>query len=201
MREVPVSPTTKTMLTKLEDMLEEDGSDWEKEAEAILAQEEKTLQPTTAVGEEKMKDEFLERGKKRKHLDRDILSAQERDRIYKIYRKNSLGYTLYSVVTELIEEEIFPSSLATKTFDHLDKSICACFKPAVGTKIGKWGGKVLNYRYFENVWTFTLGDAVFQTITEVGSSETITSKKCKLIAVDGRDMRKTKKRQRFEVAR
>ncbi|ORY66640.1 putative transcription initiation factor iia small chain [Leucosporidium creatinivorum] len=98
---------------------------------------------------------------------------------YQLYRRSSLGSSLFEALDELIQSGHINPQLALKILAQFDKSASQTFASQLKTK-STVKAHLSTYRLCDEVWTFILQNPTFKL---ENNSETITVPgKCKIVA-------------------
>lgn len=96
-----------------------------------------------------------------------------------LYANTQLALALYEVLQELVEEGKVPEQLAVATLAQLDQSVLAALKSEIQAK-AEIKGNLDTYKYYDNVWQFTLSNVTFK----LNASGTGSMKKAPEVACD-----------------
>ncbi|XP_022085328.1 transcription initiation factor IIA subunit 2-like [Acanthaster planci] len=99
---------------------------------------------------------------------------------YQFYRNTSLGNSLQESLDELIQTQQISPNLALTVLLKFDRAINDALSNRLRNKFS-FKGHLNTYRFCDNVWTFVLNDAEFR------NGDSITVKKVKIVAVDGKN--------------
>ncbi|WIA22082.1 hypothetical protein OEZ86_008500 [Tetradesmus obliquus] len=104
-----------------------------------------------------------------------------------LYSNTQLAQALYEVLQELVADGKVPEELAVATLDQLDQSILSALKNEIPAK-SEVKGNLDTYKYYDNVWQFTLSDVAFKlNASGTGSlkkAPEVTCDKAKIVCVD-----------------
>eukprot|EP00455_Lapot_gusevi_P014363 TRINITY_DN1713_c0_g1_i1.p1 TRINITY_DN1713_c0_g1~~TRINITY_DN1713_c0_g1_i1.p1 ORF type:complete len:109 (-),score=21.23 TRINITY_DN1713_c0_g1_i1:266-592(-) len=99
---------------------------------------------------------------------------------HNIYRQSTLGQALEDALDELSPQKV-PEDLVEIIKQQFDKSMQQKLAEKAETK-GSFTGRLKNYNFCDNVWTFDLEDFKFETDKIIH----IKSQKVRIVACDGR---------------
>ncbi|CAD6199909.1 unnamed protein product [Caenorhabditis auriculariae] len=102
---------------------------------------------------------------------------------YAMYRNTTLGVALDQTLEDMIAEGLVPKQLASKVLTQFDKSINKMLSRLAKEKMHFRAGKLITYRYCDNVWTFILDEV---EIRDPHRSFDTALSKLKIVACDGR---------------
>lgn len=74
------------------------------------------------------------------------------------YRETSLGRSLKEAGNELLENKKISETLYNKLLLQFDRSMLGALKSKASAKIGFKAIELMTYKYFDDIWNFTLRD-------------------------------------------
>jgi len=80
---------------------------------------------------------------------------------FALYRRSSIGMSLTDALDELVESGHISPQLAFKVVQEFDKAASNTMSTGLKTKCSA-KGHLANYRLCDEVWTFSLRDAMFK---------------------------------------
>ncbi|KAK9895130.1 transcription initiation factor IIA, gamma subunit [Cystobasidium minutum MCA 4210] len=86
---------------------------------------------------------------------------QQQQQFYQLYRRSSIGMSLTDALDELIESGHIAPHLARKVVEEFDKAASQTFSTQLKNKCTS-KAKLQTYRLCDEVWTFSLRDAMFK---------------------------------------
>lgn len=108
---------------------------------------------------------------------------------FELYRQTKIGDCLCDVLEEMCDEGKITQELAMTVFKQFDASILAALETRVQSK-ASIKAALSSYRFFDNVWQFTLKDVSFKLnmsgTGSVSSAPEIICEKAKVVCVDAK---------------
>uniref|UniRef100_A0A7S3VTU2 Transcription initiation factor IIA subunit 2 n=1 Tax=Dunaliella tertiolecta TaxID=3047 RepID=A0A7S3VTU2_DUNTE len=108
---------------------------------------------------------------------------------FQLYRQTMMGDCLVEALEEMIEQEKLPADLAQSIVTQFDQSMLEALRTHV-TGRAHIKANLKHYRYFDNVWQFTLENVTFRLSPSGGGSlntaHEISCDRAKVVCVDSK---------------
>jgi transcription initiation factor TFIIA small subunit len=96
---------------------------------------------------------------------------------------------LTDALDEMVVKGALTPSIAMRMLSEYDKCIVDILR-TIKQKVS-FKGNIHTYRYYDNVWTFILEDAVFKFSSTGGKNEEVSVDFVKIVACDGKILSRT----------
>lgn len=99
--------------------------------------------------------------------------------VMSVYAKTTLGVALTTTLDEMKQRHLVSDELSEKVMRQFELSLREAFAEKVSSHPVKFRYKVDSYRFFENMWNFTLTNANFHL-----GAESVQSDRLTVVAID-----------------